>query len=236
MTIKERVEGIRERIAAAALRVGRDPGTVLVVAVAKTFPASAIQEAIAAGINDIGENRVQEARVKIPEVDLPCLWHMVGHLQTNKARLAVRLFDWIQSLDSLKLAQELEKAASGLGKRVRALVEVNLGQEPSKTGVAERDLFPFLERAGSFPHLHIEGLMTMPPFEPDPEAVRPFFRRLCGLRDEAASRFPHLTLTHLSMGMSHDFEVAVEEGATMVRIGTAIFGDRPAPQRSAVRN
>lgn len=228
LKIKERVEGIRERIAAAALRVGRDPAKVLVVAVAKTFPASAIQEAIAAGINDIGENRVQEARAKIPEVDAPCEWHMVGHLQTNKARLAVRLFDWIQSLDSLKLAQELEKAGSGLGKRVRVFVEVNLAQEPSKTGVAEGELFPLLERAGSFSHLRIEGLMTMPPYEPNPEAVRPFFQQLCRLRDEAASRFPHLTLTHLSMGMSHDFEVAVEEGATMVRIGTAIFGARPA--------
>jgi PLP dependent protein len=229
LKIKERVEGIRERIAAAALRAGRDPGEVLVVAVGKTFPASAIREAIAAGINDIGENRIQEARAKIPEVDAPCRWHMVGHLQTNKVRLAVRLFDYIQSLDSLRLAQELEKVGSGLGKQVRAFVEVNLAQEPSKTGVAEGELFPFLERAGSFPHLRIEGLMTMPPYAPNPEAVRPFFQQLWRLRDEATSRFPHLTLTHLSMGMSHDFEVAVEEGASMVRIGTAIFGARPAP-------
>ena len=229
MKIKERVEGIRERIAAAALRAGRDPGEVLVVAVGKTFPASAIREAIAAGINDIGENRIQEARAKIPEIDAPCRWHMVGHLQTNKVRLALRLFDWIQSLDSLRLAQELEKVGSDLGKQVRALVEVNLAQEQSKTGVAEGELFPLLERAGSFPHVRIEGLMAMPPYEPTPEAVRPFFQQLCRLRDEAGTRFPHLTLTHLSMGMSHDFEVAVEEGATMVRIGTAIFGERPPP-------
>jgi pyridoxal phosphate enzyme (YggS family) len=229
LKIKEQVENIRERIAAAALRVGRDPGEILVVAVAKTFPASAVKEAIAAGINDIGENRVQEAKAKIPEIDAPCRWHMVGHVQTNKARLAVRLFDWIQALDSLKLARELEKAGSGLGKRVRTFVEVNLGQEPSKTGVAEVELFSLLEQAGAFPHLSIEGLMVMPPYDPDPEAVRPFFRRLRTLRDEAASRCPHLALTQLSMGMSHDFEVAVEEGATMLRIGTAIFGARPAP-------
>lgn len=228
MTIKERVEGVRERIAAAALRVGRDPGEVLVVAVAKTFPASDVQQAVAAGINDIGENRVQEARAKIPHVDAPCWWHMVGHVQTNKARLAVQLFDVIQSLDSIKLAQELEKAGSALGKRVRVLVEINLAEEPSKTGVTEAGLFPLLEQTEGFRHLNIEGLMAMPPYDPAPEGLRPFFRQLRRLRDGATVRFPQLSLTHLSMGMSHDFEVAVEEGATMVRIGTAIFGPRPA--------
>ena len=233
MTIKERIESVRERIAAAALRVGRDPGEVLVVAVAKTFPVSAVREAVAAGINDVGENRVQEAKAKIAEIDAPYRWHMVGHLQTNKARLAVRLFDWIQSLDSLKLARELETAVSGLGKPVRTLVEVNLAQELSKTGLTETDLFSFLEQAMSLPSLSIEGLMVMPPVDPDPERGRPYFQRLRRLRDEAASRFPQLALTHLSMGMSHDFEVAVEEGATMVRIGTAIFGERPTKQMLA---
>ncbi|MFQ5848581.1 MAG: YggS family pyridoxal phosphate-dependent enzyme [Candidatus Methylomirabilales bacterium] len=228
MTIKERVERVREAIAAAALRVGRDPGEVLVVGVAKTFPARAVQEAVAAGLTDIGENRVQEAKAKIAEVGAPCRWHMVGHLQTNKARLAVQLFDWIQSLDSLKLAHEVEKAGSGLGRRVKTLVEVNLAQESSKTGVGEAELLPFLEQAGSLPHVSIEGLMAMPPFDPNPEGVRPYFQRMRRLRDEAASRFPRLGLSHLSMGMSHDFEVAVEEGATVVRIGTAIFGPRPA--------
>ncbi len=228
MNLKERVESVRERIAAAALRVGRDPGEVLVVAVAKTFPVSAVQEAIAAGISDIGENRVQEAKAKIAEIDTPCCWHMVGHLQTNKARTAVQLFDWIQSLDSLKLAQELEKGGAGLGKRVRTLVEVNLAQEPRKSGVAETELFSLLEQAGPMPHLSIEGLMAMPPFDPNPERVRPFFQRLRMLRDQAASRFPELSLRQLSMGMTHDFEVAVEEGASIVRIGTAVFGERPA--------
>lgn len=227
MTIKERVESVRERVAAAALRVGRDPGEVLVVAVAKTFPVSAVQEVIASGIGDIGENRVQEAKAKIAEIDAPSCWHMVGHLQTNKARAAVQLFDWIQSLDSLKLAQELEKGGAGFGKRVRVLVEVNLAREPSKSGVTETELFSLLERAGSMPHLSIEGLMAMPPFDPKPERIRPYFQRLRSLRNEAALRFPELAIRHLSMGMSHDFEVAVEEGASIVRIGTAIFGPRP---------
>jgi pyridoxal phosphate enzyme (YggS family) len=227
MTIKERVESVRERIAAAALRVGRDPGEVLVVAVAKSFPATAIEEAIAAGISDIGENRVQEAKAKIAEIHAPCRWHMVGHLQTNKARLAVRLFDWIHSLDSRKLALELDNAGSILSKQVRTLVEVNLAEEPTKTGVTEVELFPLLEKVGSLPHLSIQGLMAMPPFDPDPNGVRPYFRRLTRLREEASRRFPELSLRHLSMGMSHDFEVAVEEQATMVRIGTAIFGHRP---------
>lgn len=227
MTIKERVESVRERIAMAALRAGRDPEEVCLVAVAKTFPASAVEQVIAAGVNDVGENRVQEAKAKIPEVKAPCHWHMVGHLQTNKAQLAVRLFDWIQSLDSMKLAQELEKAGSSLGKRVRTLIEVNLAQEPTKSGVTEAELFSLLDQAAALPSLSIEGLMGMPPYDPDPEAVRPYFGRLRRLRDDAASRFPRLALSHLSMGMSHDFEVAVEEGATIVRIGVAIFGERP---------
>ncbi|MFQ5803321.1 MAG: YggS family pyridoxal phosphate-dependent enzyme, partial [Candidatus Methylomirabilales bacterium] len=227
MTIKERVESVRERIAAAALRVGRDPGEVVLVAVAKTFPASAVEKVIAAGVSHIGENRVQEAKAKMAEIKTPCQWHMVGHLQINKARLAVRLFDWVQSLDSPKLAHELQKAGAGLGKRVRTLVEVNVGQEPTKTGVTEAELLSLLEQAGSLPNLSIEGLMAMPPYDPNPEGIRPYFRRLHRLRDEAASRFPQLALSQLSMGMSHDFEVAVEEGATIVRIGTAIFGERP---------
>ncbi len=227
MTIKERVESVRERIAMAALRAGRDPEEVCLVAVAKTFPASAVERVIAAGVNDIGENRVQEAKAKIPEVKTPCHWHMVGHLQTNKAQLAVRLFDWIQSLDSMKLAQELDKSGARLGRRVRTLVEVNLAQEPTKSGVTEAELFSLLDQAAALSNLSIEGLMAMPPFASDPEAVRPYFGRLRRLRDDAASRFPHLALSHLSMGMSHDFEVAVEEGATIVRIGAAIFGERP---------
>lgn len=226
-TVKEQVEAVRERIAAAALKVGRDPEEVLLVAVAKTFPVVRIREAIAAGVIDIGESRVQEARVKIAELDTPCRWHLVGHLQTNKAKLATLLFDWIHSLDSLRLAQALEKEASALGKWVRVLIEVNLGREENKSGVLEEEVFSLLEAVGSLPHLHIGGLMAMPPFHPDPEAVRPYFRRLWKLREEAVSRFPELPFIHLSMGMSHDFEVAVQEGATMVRVGTAIFGPRP---------
>lgn len=226
MTIKERVEAVRERIAAAALQAGRDPGEVLLVAVAKAFPVGVIREAIAAGVTDIGENRVQEARGKIAQLDTLCRWHLVGHLQTNKAKLAARLFDWIHSLDSLRLAHALEREGSALGKRVRVLIEVNLGREGQKSGVSEEELFPLLEAVGSLPHLQIGGLMAIPPLHPDPEAGRPYFRRLWELKEEAASRFPLLPLFHLSMGMSHDFEVAVQEGATIVRIGTAIFGER----------
>ncbi len=225
-TVKERVEAVRERITAAALQAGRDPGEILVVAVTKTFSVDVIREAIAAGITDIGESRVQEARAKIAELDTPCRWHLVGHLQTNKAKLAASLFEWVHSLDSLRLAQALEREGSLLGRRVRILVEVNLGREEQKSGVLEEELFPLLEAVGSLPHLSIEGLMAIPPFHPDPEAVRPYFRRLWRLKEEAISRFPELPLFHLSMGMSHDFEVAVQEGATMVRIGTAIFGAR----------
>ncbi len=228
MTIKERVESVRARIAAAALRVGRDPGEVLVVAVAKSFPASTIEEAIAAGISDIGENRVQEAKAKIGEINAPCRWHLVGHLQTNKARLAVQIFDEIQSLDSMKLARELERAGSVFAKQVNTLVQINFTLQPSRSGVAEANTLYFLEQALSLPHVRITGFMSMPPFDPDPESARPYFHRLRELRDAAAARFPELPLKHLSMGMSHDFEVAVEEGATMVRIGTAIFGARPA--------
>jgi PLP dependent protein len=227
MTTKERVEKVRERIAAAALKVGRDPGGILVVAVAKAFPAAAVSEAMAAGIDDIGENRVQEARAKIPEVDAPCRWHLVGHLQTNKVRLALQLFDWIQSLDSMKLARELERAGSAFGKQVNTLMQINFTLQPSRSGVAEANFLYFLEQSMSLPHVRIKGFMTMPPFDPNPEVARPYFRRLRELRDAAATRFPELPLAHLSMGMSHDFEVAIEEGATMLRIGTAIFGPRP---------
>jgi len=227
VTIKERVEAVRERIAAAALQAGRDPGEILLVAVAKTFPVARIREAIAAGVIDIGENRVQEARVKIAELDTPCRWHLVGHLQTNKAKLAALYFDWIHSLDSLRLAQALEKEGSALGKKVQVLMEVNFGREEQKSGVLEEEVFFLLEAVGSLPHLRIEGLMAIPPFHPDPEAVRPYFHRLWKLREEAILRFPELPLSHLSMGMSHDFEVAVQEGATMVRVGTAVFGPRP---------
>lgn len=227
--IGERVGAVRERIAAAAARAGRDPAAVTLVAVSKAFPPGAIRAAAAAGVTDIGENRVQEAIPKIEAIGPAVRWHLVGHLQTNKAGKAVRHFDWIQSLDSLRLAEALEKGAEAVGRDAAlVLVEVNLGEEAGKTGVREADLFPLLRALAPFRRVRVEGLMAIPPFVEDAEAVRPAFARLRVLAEKArAEGLPHVRMTHLSMGMSHDFEVAVQEGATMVRVGTAIFGPRP---------
>jgi hypothetical protein len=213
-------------MAAAALRSGRPADAVRLVAVSKTMPPEAVREAVAAGVRMLGENRVQEAREKIAACPGLAAWHLIGHLQSNKAKLAVGLFDLIQSLDSLHLAEELDRQGRALGKRVRCLVQVNVGEEAQKSGADEAEVRPLLTRAASLPHLAVEGLMAIPPFLPDPEAVRPFFRRLRLLRDRLTTEgFP---LAELSMGMTHDFEVAIEEGATMVRVGTAIFGTREA--------
>jgi len=225
--IRDRVEEVRRRIAEAACQVRREPGEVELVAVTKTVPVSRIREALSAGITTLGENRVQEAREKIGLLSsLGVTWHLVGHLQTNKSQLAVGLFDLIHSLDSLKLAASLNRHAAAMGKRVRVLVEVNLGGEPAKSGVPENELLPLLQACRTFDHLTVDGLMTIPPFRRDPRDVRPFFQRLRALRDRAADTYPHLHLRHLSMGMSHDLEIGIEEGATLVRIGTAIFGER----------
>jgi len=227
--IAERVGTVRERIAAAAARAGRDPADITLVAVSKAFPLEAIRAAAAAGVTDIGENRVQEAVPKVAAVGRGVRWHLVGHLQTNKAKTAVRHFDWIQSLDSLRLAEALQKAAvAGSLEVVPVLVEVNLGGEASKAGLPEADLLPLLRGLAALPRIRVEGLMVIPPFLEDPEAGRPYFARLRALAEKArAEGPPHVRMVHLSMGMSHDFEVAVEEGATMVRVGTAIFGPRP---------
>lgn len=222
--IRERIEAVRRRIAAAAARSGREASTVTLVAVTKTAPVEAVREAVAAGATILGENRVQEARDKIAALGRMAEWHLIGHLQTNKAKLAVSLFDRVHSLDSIRLAEELDRHAAESGRRLRCLVQVNLGGEEQKNGASEDEVRPLLTTAESLPHLSVEGLMAIPPFLPDPEAVRPFFRRLRVLRDTlAAEGFP---LPDLSMGMTHDFEVAIEEGATLVRIGTAIFGPR----------
>lgn len=229
--IAERVAAVRERIARAAGRAGRDPAAVTLVAVSKTHPAEAVREALAAGIVDFGENRVQEAEPKLAALsDLrPRLrWHMVGHLQGNKARKAAILFDRIHSLDGVALAHRLEHAAAEAGVVVRALLQADLAGEATKHGLDEPHLFPALEELRGFKSLRVEGLMLLPPFLPDPEAVRPYFRRLRELRDAALER-GLLLGGELSMGMSHDLEVAVEEGATLVRVGTAIFGERERP-------
>lgn len=211
----------------AAVRVGRDPDGVELIAVTKTVPVARIREAIEAGLTLLGENRVQEAADKIGLLNsFPVTWHLIGHLQTNKSRPAAELFELIHSLDSVKLAAALDRHGATLAKQVRVLVEVNLEDEPSKTGIREPDLVPLLQVCREFTHLAVEGLMAIPPFRRNPEDVRPFFRRLRLLRDEAAKACPDLPLRHLSMGMSHDYEIAIEEGATLVRIGTAIFDPR----------
>jgi pyridoxal phosphate enzyme (YggS family) len=185
-----------------------------------------VRQAIEAGVAALGENRVQEAKGKIEALGHPVPWHLIGHLQTNKARDAVELFDCIQSLDRLDLAKDLERRAAALGRTVDALVEVNLAEEPQKGGARPGDVKALLDAIAGFAHIRVRGLMAIPPAVADPEATRPHFRRLRELRDEAG-------LEHLSMGMSADYEVAVEEGATIVRVGTAIFGPRQtaAPPR-----
>ena len=224
-TIRDRLLRVQDRIRAAASRAGRDGSSVTLVAVSKAMPVDVIRQAVEAGVTILGENRVQEAKDKIAALPGASSWHLVGHLQTNKAKLAVQLFELIHSLDSLKLAQVLDRHGEDLAKPVRCLIEVNLGGEESKSGMAEDGVRPLLEAAADLRHLRVEGLMALPPSFPGPEQVRPYFRRLRILRDKLQDEgFP---LAELSMGMTHDFEVAVEEGASLVRIGTAIFGPRP---------
>lgn len=227
LSIAASLERVEERIRAALGRAGRS-GPVTVVAVTKTVAPGRIAEAYRCGIRHFGENRVQEFEEKRPFLTLPeATWHMVGHLQSNKARRALELFDWIQSLDSVQLAERLEHFAA-TGKRVPVLIQVHLGDEPTKFGVGEKDLLALSERVASCPHLALRGLMTLPPYFEDPEQGRPFFRRLRQLAEEINRRsIAGVNLTELSMGMSHDFEIALEEGATILRPGTAIFGPRP---------
>ena len=229
--IADRVAAVRERIARAAARAGRTPDDVTLVAVAKTHPPERVREAFAAGLRDFGENKVQEAEAKIEALaDLAgARWHMVGHLQANKARKAVSLFERIHSLDDVALALRLEKAAAEQGRRVRALVQVDLAGEASKFGLDEARLFPALEALRGLKAVRVEGLMGFPPYEEDPERARPHFRRLREIRDKALAG-DLLLGGDLSMGMSHDLEVAIEEGATLVRVGTALFGERPAKE------
>jgi uncharacterized pyridoxal phosphate-containing UPF0001 family protein len=265
--IAENLERIRERVARAAGRAGRRVEDVTIVAVSKTFPFEAIRTAYDAGLRHFGENRVQEWESKQERVaDLDATWHLIGHLQSNKARRAAGLFDRVDSVDSLGLAQKLDAAvaegagteaarlisseksrpfvpqgerdalrvASGQagaanGERLRVLIEVSLGGESTKSGVAEADLAMLAEGVGGLANLELLGLMTIPPFLDDPESVRPYFRKLRELRDGLVRRVGR-PLPVLSMGMSHDFEIAVEEGATEIRVGTGIFGERKLNQ------
>lgn len=196
------------------------------MAVSKTFPPEDILAAAQAGIRDIGENRVQEAVSKFPEVGRAVTWHMVGHLQTNKVKKALEVFDWIHSVDSLHLAQEIQKRAERAGRTVDVLIEVNVSGEPTKYGVSPEEAPTLAEAVGKLPGLRLQGLMTIAPIVDEPEEARPYFARLRELRDEIVAAGAAESLPHLSMGMTDDFEVAIEEGATMVRIGRAIFGER----------
>jgi len=216
---------------AAASRAGHIPDDIALMAVCKTFPAEAIKEAYAAGQRLFGENRVQEFAEKYPAVAaLPdARFHMIGHLQSNKAAKAAEIFHAVDSIDSAKLAQRLNDAAQKLNKTLDVLIEINVGGEDTKSGLSpdSPEIDAILRRAPSCPNLRIRGLMTVPPFTDDPEGARPYFRKLRELRNRLAARkYPNLTLDTLSMGMSHDFEVALEEGSTCVRLGTAIFGER----------
>jgi len=256
-SIAANIEQVRERIELAAARAARRADGVKLVAVSKTFPATAIREAYASGIRDFGENRVQEWEGKQPLLaDLDATWHLVGHLQSNKARRAARLFHTIDSLDGIDLAQKLDRAAGELKTRLGVLIEVRLAPEETKSGVNEADLPRLVEALLALPRLQLRGLMVLPPWFDNPEQVRPYFRRLRELRDALEGRLgasgachsesaaadevrfrdsdgvhgtPEIgesPLPELSMGMSHDFEVAIEEGATQIRLGTAIFGPR----------
>jgi pyridoxal phosphate enzyme (YggS family) len=218
VSIRDNIAAVEERIARACVRAGRAREDVKLVAVSKTFPAEFVDEAIAAGITDIGENRVQEARDKKPLVHGRVQWHLIGHLQTNKAKDAVKLFDVIEAVDSLDLAEKLARAAEGQGKTIDVVLQVNIGDEPQKSGLARGDVDAVAKQVAALASLRLIGLMAIPPVG-TPDESRPYFRELRSMRDAFG-------LKELSMGMSEDFEAAIEEGSTMVRVGRAIFGSR----------
>ena len=231
VSISENIACVRECIEAATRRAGRHPEDVSLIAVSKTFLPESIREAYAAGLRVFGESRIKELVGKADTLrDLQDVeWHMIGHLQTNKAAKAAELFIAIDSVDSLKLAEKLNAAAAALGKKLRVLLEINIGGEVAKSGMSpeSEELRRILQSAPLLESLEIRGLMTVPPYTEDPEGSRPYFRKLRELRDQIAVRkLPAVSMDVLSMGMSHDFEVAIEEGSTCVRVGTAIFGDR----------
>ena len=226
-----RFADVKARVAAAAENCGRKPDEITLIAISKTHPASLVKELIELGATDLGENRVQEAETKIPEVGQRNVrWHLVGHLQANKARRALNLFDVVHSLDSVDLARRLDRLCVEVGRQsLPVLIQVDLGHEETKSGVDENELPELAATVQQLERLELIGLMTLPPFFEDPKQARPYFRRLRELRDELARQEAFGARNgELSMGMTHDFTVAIEEGATMVRIGTAIFGERHA--------
>jgi len=231
MSVTENIKQIRAVIAETAARSGRPPSSVRLMAVTKTVDDERIIEAIKAGIDIIGENYVQEAKRKRDSMDKSLEWHLIGHLQTNKAKLAASLFDMIHSVDRMELARELDRRARAAGLIVKILIEVNVSGETTKSGAPLAEATALVRAVAALPNLSIQGLMTMPPFCDDPEEARPFFRRLRELRDEIETeRMPRVEMKELSMGMSGDYTVAIEEGATIVRLGRTIFGERPPRQ------
>ena len=225
--IARNIEKVMQRIENACSKCGRDPSSVRLVAVTKTILPQLIRDAVAAGVGILGENYLQEAQRKIEELGHIASWHFIGHLQKNKARRVVELFDMIHTLDSLSLADALEKAAARVQKVVPLLIQVNISGETSKHGIHPQGVEQLIEYLHRLPHLRVAGLMTIPPLLPSPEDSRPYYIALRRLRDDLIHRIPgEIQLGELSMGMSADFEVAIEEGATLIRVGTAIFGPR----------
>jgi hypothetical protein len=226
--MKAKIETIHRRIEKAAIAAGRKPAAVRLVAVSKTIPVDRVREAIQNGITLLGENYIQEAREKIEALrEFRVAWHFIGHLQSNKAKYAVRLFDLIHSVDSIKLARELDRQACKIDKIQDILIQVNTGKEASKSGVYVDDALTLVREAGQMNNIAVKGLMTLPPYFNAPDRVRPYFQALRELRDRIASEsLPGIAMDELSMGMTGDFEAAIQEGATLVRIGTALFGER----------
>ncbi len=225
-TIQHNLENVRRRIVAACERVGRNPSEIVLVAVTKTVEPERVNAAIAAGVTDIGENRVQEALQKFPLLK-PATRHLIGHLQSNKVKKAVPIFDWIHSVDSFHLARKISTEAQRLGKTLPILLEIKTSPEETKFGVPVGEAAALAQQVGVLPGIQLRGLMTIAPFTSDEGLIRESFRTLRALRDDIrAAQFPGVQMDVLSMGMSNDFEIAIEEGATMVRIGTAIFGPR----------
>jgi pyridoxal phosphate enzyme (YggS family) len=232
--IAERLASVRRRVAAAAERTARPSANIQLIAVSKTFSADHVRAAAAAGHHDFGENRVQEGLAKIDTLaSLDLSWHLIGHLQSNKVRKAAAAFGWIHSIDSRDLLEKLDAAAAEIGKKPRLLIQVDLAGESTKHGVPENDVQDLVNAAVAARAVDLRGLMIVPPFPTDPEDSRPWFRRLREIRDRLVTQgVPADRLKELSMGMSHDFEVAIDEGATMVRIGTAIFGSRTSAPKA----
>ena len=225
--ISSNVSLIRQRMEVACSRCGRDPQSVRLMAVSKTVTPERIRQALDAGVTLLGENYVQEAREKIPAIGHIAEWHMIGHLQTNKVKYVVNLFDWIHSVDRLELARELNKRAGQNNRRLNVLIEVNVSGEESKSGIKATQALELVRQVSLLTHINLCGLMTMPPYSDNPENSRPYFQALRKLRDDiSAADIPGIRMDELSMGMTDDFEVAIEEGATIIRVGRAIFGNR----------